>query len=177
MTFQGTRYTEMPKELRKQKPCYICGTLFIPNSGVNKFCSVKCKTKKNQQEGSMTVAMQYKRISGDWTKYFNRLMRRTGKRPLLTTKDLLFVLEKQQGLCALSGIPLTCLLEQGKKFKTNASIDRIIAGGEYTKDNIQLVCAALNSWRADTDLQEFIWFCKKVTEYQEEKGAKFVCHT
>ena len=66
---------------------------------------------------------------------------------------------------------------EGVTFKTNASIDRIIAGGEYTKDNIQLVCAALNSWRADTDLQEFIWFCKKVTEYQEEKGAKFVCHT
>lgn len=36
-------------------------------------------------------------------------------------------------------------------------------------ENIQLVCAALNSWRGDTDLQEFIWFCKQVTMHQEGK--------
>lgn len=117
----------------------------------------------------MTCKRQYERISGDWTRYFNRLNRRTGKRPVLSTQDMLETLEKQKGLCALSGVPLTCLLEQGKKFKTNASIDRIIAGSEYTKENVQLVCSALNSWRGDTDLQEFIWFCKKVTEYQESK--------
>ena len=116
----------------------------------------------------MTCAKQYARISGDWVRYFNRLNRRTGKRPTLTTEHMLSQLEKQKGLCAISGIPLTCLLEQGKKFKTNASIDRIIAGAEYTPDNIQLVCSALNSWRADTDLQEFIWFCKKVADFQKE---------
>jgi hypothetical protein len=68
----------------------------------------------------------------------------------------------------LSGIPLTCTLEVGKRFKTNASIDRIIAGESYSMGNIQLVCSALNSWRGDTDLKEFIWFCQKVTEHQGE---------
>jgi hypothetical protein len=116
-------------------------------------------------------------ISGNWQRYFCRLMRRTTKRPVLTVKDLHEKLAEQKGLCALSGVPLTCTLEQGKKFKTNASIDRIRAGEEYTKDNIQLVCAALNSWRGDTDLQEFIWFCKKVTEYQEGKEQSSSCLT
>lgn len=125
----------------------------------------------------MSCKKQYERISGDWTKYFNRLNRRTSKRPTLTTKDLLEVLDKQKGFCALSGVPLTCKLEQGKKFKTNASIDRIIAGGEYVKDNIQLVCSALNSWRGDTELEEFIWFCKQVTEFQERKEQGSLCHT
>jgi hypothetical protein len=117
----------------------------------------------------MTCKRQYERISGDWTRYFNRLNRRTTKRPTLTTTHLKAQLEKQNGLCALSGVPLTCLLEQGKKFKTNASIDRIRAGEEYTPDNIQLVCSALNSWRADTDLAEFIWFCRQVTKHQDGK--------
>lgn len=117
----------------------------------------------------MTCTKQYERISGDWTRYFNRLNRRTTKRPNITTQILLELLEKQNGLCALSGVELTCQLKQGMKFKTNASIDRILAGQEYTKDNIQLVCSALNTWRGDTDLQEFIWFCKKVAEYQDRK--------
>lgn len=86
-------------------------------------------------------------------------------------------LRKQKGLCAMSGIPLTCQLEQGKRFTTNASIDRIEAGGPYSPDNIQLVCAALNSFRKDTQLEEFFWFCEQVTNYQKRKEGKFVCRT
>lgn len=168
MTFQGTPYTEMPKESRKQKPCYVCGSLFFPNSGVNKFCSIECKTKKNQQEGSMTVKAQYERISGNWYRYFSRLLIH-GRKETLTRQDLLNQLEKQKGLCALSGVPLTCQLEQGKRFSTNASIDRIQAGEDYSPNNIQLVCAALNSFRRDTQLGEFLWFCEQVTNYQKRK--------
>lgn len=159
----------MPEEKKVQKNCKICNNTFFAKSGSHKYCSIKCKTKNNQLNGSMACKRQYERISGDWVRYFNRLNRRTSKRPLLTTQHLLDQLEKQKGLCALSGITLTCTLEQGKKFKTNASIDRIRAGEDYTPENIQLVCSALNSWRSDTDLQDFIWFCKKVTEYQESK--------
>ncbi len=168
MTFQGTPYTEMPEELRKQKSCAICGNLFTPRSGSNIFCSLICKTKKNQTQGSMTVKAQYKRISGNWERYFNRLLIH-GRKQTLTREDLLNQLEKQKGLCALSGIPLTCQLEQGKRFSTNASIDRIKAGEEYSPTNIQLVCSALNSFRKDTQLDEFIWFCEQVTNYQKER--------
>ena len=117
--------------------------------------------------GEVTTKTQYAAISGNWSRYFSRLMRKW--REGLTTQDCLDVLEKQQGLCALSGIPLTCLLEQGKRFKTNASIDRIEAGGPYSVDNVQLVCSALNGFRTDTTLDEFIWFCTKVADYQKEK--------
>ena len=77
--------------------------------------------------------------------------------------------KEQNGKCALSGEELTCLLTKGSICKTNASIDRIVAGGPYTKDNIQLVCRALNSWRGDTDLMEFIEWCRKVVQYQDEE--------
>lgn len=166
--FQGTPYTEMPKESRKHRACCVCGTMFIPNSGVNKFCSSICKTKKNQTEGSMSVESQYKRISGNWGRYFNRLLIH-GRKNTLTQEILLKQLEKQKGLCALSGVPLTCMLEKGKRFSTNASIDRIKAGEDYSPENIQLVCTALNSFRKDTQLDEFIWFCEQVTNYQKRK--------
>lgn len=167
MTFQET-HQETPKEL-KEKQCVMCGTSFIPNSCVHRFCSNTCKGKHKYVVGEVSTASQYRLISGNWSRYFSRLMRKW--RGGLTTKDLLQLLEKQQGKCALSGIELTCQLEAGKRFKTNASIDRIEAGGDYSPNNVQLVCTALNSWRADSDLKEFIWFCKQVTEYQEKQSC------
>lgn len=175
MTFQGTPYTEMPKESRKQKPCVVCSTLFTPSSGVHKFCSESCKGKWKYLSGHVTTHSQYKKISGNWERYFSRLLIH-GRKETLTRQDLLNQLEKQNGLCALSGVPLTCQLESGKRFTTNASIDRIKAGEEYSPDNIQLVCSALNSFRKDTQLDEFIWFCEQVTNYQKKKGGSR-CHT
>lgn len=168
--FQGTPYTETPEASRKPKACQICGTLFIPRTGSQKWCSNECKTKNNQLNGSMSSESQYTRISGNWKRYFSRLLGRSSRKNSITTDELLALLDKQNFKCALSGIDLTCTLEKGKRFKTNASIDRINAGKEYTIDNIQLVCSALNSWRSDTDLKEFIWFCEKVTEYQRGRG-------
>jgi predicted nucleic acid-binding Zn ribbon protein len=171
MTFQGIPYTEMPKESRKQKACVVCGTLFTPSSGVHKFCSHECKGKWQYITERVTTKTQYLQISGNWDRYFSRLLQRAFRRSKLS-RDVLFAqLAKQDGKCALSGIPLTCQLQQGVRFKTNASIDRLKAGEEYSPENIQLVCAALNSWRGDTDLKEFIWYCAQVTKHQEQKGG------
>ena len=115
----------------------------------------------------MTTETQYQTISGDWNRYFSRLCCRSRKRIGLTREDLLDTLEKQEYKCALSGVQLTCKLEKGTRFLTNASIDRIEAGGPYIKENVQLVCSVLNSFRTDTDLEEFIWWCKKVAEYND----------
>lgn len=161
------RFHQLPEEKRGTRICGICGAEFVPKTGVHRFCSPICKNKENQINGSMTVAKQYLRISGNWERYFNRLQKH--KREEITTEVLLKKLKEQNYKCALSGVQLTCLLEQSKKFKTNASIDRIKAGFPYTEDNIQLVCAALNSWRGDTPIDEFVWFCKQVTLFHEEK--------
>ncbi len=149
------------------KSCVVCGTTFIPKNGVHKCCSPQCKGKWQYITGSGNTAEQYKRISGNWNKYFTRLVS-LKKRNLLSVEDLLEIYKEQNGLCALSGEPLTCSLEVGKISKTNASIDRIVPGGPYTKDNVQLVCRVLNSWRGDTDLLEFVEFCKKVAKFHEK---------
>lgn len=154
----------------KPRFCVVCGSEFKPSSGVHKFCGPVCKGKWQYITGRASTENQYKNISGNWIRYFQRLCCRSHKRVDLTFEDCLEILNKQNGKCALSGINLTCQLEKGKKFKTNASLDRIDAGGPYIKENIQLVCSALNSWRSDTDLPEFIWWCKQVAKNYKEEG-------
>jgi hypothetical protein len=149
--------------------------VFTPKSGVHKYCTESCKGKAKYLFGWESTETQYAKISGNWPRYFSRLLAKGRKE--LSVEILLALLEKQQGCCALSGIPLTCTLEKGKRFKTNASIDRIKAGEPYSPENVQLVCSAVNSWRSDTDLDEFIWYCKQITQFQEKKGVEFVCRT
>ena len=164
------------KNQYKFKLCTICGSEFQQKSGVHKYCSETCKGKAKYILGTVSTESQYNSISGNWYRYFARLIGRSRDRGELSVNELLRKLELQNYKCALSDVPLTCLLEKGTKFKTNASIDRIKAGEPYTNDNIQLVCAAVNSWRADTDLDEFIWFCKQITEWQEKEGRVRALH-
>lgn len=151
-----------------KKSCLVCKEDFTPKSGAHKFCSTKCKGKWKYITGTHSTENQYKEISGDWSRYLSRLLYYGGrKRDKLTREDLLNQLEKQNYKCALTGIPLTCILEKGKFSRTNASVDRIIAGGSYTPDNIQIVCRAVNMWRCDTPIQEFVEWCKAVVKHYE----------
>jgi hypothetical protein len=79
------------------------------------------------------------------------------------------LLEEQGYKCALTGVELTCILEKGTVCKTNASIDRIDPKGPYTKDNVQLVCAAINKLRVDMSVDDFINWCKKVSDHALRK--------
>jgi hypothetical protein len=115
---------------------------------------------------------KYLRMSGDWTLYFKHLLSK--KKTDVTAIDLVELLKKQKGKCALSGTPLTCEKVKGKYVKTNASIDRIIAGGGYNIENIQLVCRAVNSFRHDLTISEFITWCKRVAKNGLRKQKKTV---
>lgn len=150
----------------KSKKCRVCSTEFKPRSGVHQFCSEPCKGRWKYISGWETTERQYEHISGNWRRYFSRL-RSHKNRKSLTVECLLKIYEGQGGRCALSGIEMTCLLKKGELSATNASIDRIIPGGSYTPENVQLVCAALNKWRGCTPLDEFRAWCKAVAEYGE----------
>jgi hypothetical protein len=157
----------------KEKPCVVCKSLFKPKSGVHKFCSEQCKGKWQYITGTSSTENQYKVISGNWDRYVSRLMYYGGrKRDKLSKEIILKKLEEQNYRCALSGLPLTCNLEKGVKFPTNVSIDRVKAGGPYTEDNIQLVCRALNSWRADLSTEEFVEWCRLVVNHADKRESE-----
>ena len=155
-------------EVFADKLCVVCQVSFHPKSGAHKFCSPQCKGKWQYISGRLSTENQYKNISGNWRRYFSRLI---GKayRTELSIEILQNILEEQKGLCALSGMPLTCTLIKGQRILTNASIDRITPGGPYIPENIQLVCSVLNCWRGDTNLQEFIEWCRKVAQFHEKE--------
>ena len=148
------------------KSCKFCNHPFKPKSTNQLFCRPECKTKYNQTFGSMDVTKQYERISNNWPKYFHRLIVQK-QREQLTVEILLNQYEKQKGLCALTGVPLECTLEIGNINLKNASIDRIIPGslgGEYTQDNIRLVCSIVNKMRQALSDEELRHWCKLIVE-------------
>ena len=117
------------------------------------------------------VNRRYERENGDWVAYFKHLLSKKTKTDL-TPRKLINILKKQKYKCALSGVPLTCSRTRGSVSMTNASIDRIFAGGVYNRRNVQLVCRAINSFRGDMTVDEFINWGKKVAYHAIRKQKK-----
>lgn len=69
---------------------------------------------------------------------------------------------KQDGKCALTKFPMTLVWGNGKKNIYNLSVDRIDSSKGYTKDNIQLVCAAANMMKGYMEYNELIHFCEAI---------------
>jgi hypothetical protein len=153
----------------KLKPCATCNASFEPKSGTQKYCCKACKRKAYQVGGPESTERQYTLISGNWERYFGRLCVKAFRRDLLTKHDCIAILEAQNYRCALTGVELTCRLEKGVVCKTNASLDRKDPKGAYTKDNVHLVCAAINKFRIDLPVEEFIDWCNKVSAYAIRK--------
>lgn len=157
----------MPKgreNARKIVGCAICGAEFFRLAFNHKYCSTPCKRAGLRLGGCESTDSQYKLISGNWAKYYNRLRCQKGRQGL-TLDTLLALHATQGGRCALTGIEMTCRLEKGVKCPTNASVDRIDPKGEYAADNIQLVCAIINKFRIDTSVEDFIEWCRKVAQH------------
>lgn len=160
----GSFHTFTPKK------CALCSEKFTPKSGAHRFCGAKCKGAYKYTTGKVTTWTQYALISGNWKRYVARLMYFGGrKRDKLNREIILRLLEQQDYKCALTGIPLTCKLELGVACPTNASIDRIFAGGTYTENNIRIVCRAVNSWRSNIPTSEFVWWCQQVVNHNKDK--------
>ena len=82
-------------------------------------------------------------------------------RCLVTIDDIREQYQKQNGMCALSGLKLATPKHSGITCKTPdmVSVDRIDSTKPYTKHNIQLVCVALNYAKndfTDTEIREFV---------------------
>ena len=85
----------------------------------------------------------------------------------LDVEFLLGIYQEQQGLCAISGLPLTWGYEgqehanSGDRRGTNISIDRIDSSRGYVPGNVRLVCDRVNRIKSnmdDTDL--YFWCCQ-----------------
>lgn len=96
-----------------------------------------------------------------------RAYRSDGKFECTINKDDLIALyEKQNHKCALSGIEMTTIKGSGK-FPSNASVDRIDPGKDYSLDNIRLVCNHVNMMRSNLSDEDLLYYCKAIVEYND----------
>lgn len=71
---------------------------------------------------------------------------------------------KQKGLCAVSGVPMTYICGKGV-VDTNISIDRIDSNVGYEEDNIQLVCRRVNMMKLDKNKEDLLFWCNSIISY------------
>ena len=89
-----------------------------------------------------------------------------------TTIDQQYLLEmydRQQGLCALSGIKMTWAT--GKTSPTSISVDRIDQSKGYVDGNVRLVCMAVNAFRGTMNDQELLVFARALLSNMEANTA------
>ena len=72
---------------------------------------------------------------------------------------------KQRGLCALTGQPMSLSSEDNRWDSDLCSLDRIDAELGYTQDNVQLTTSRANYAKGVLSTQEFVEMCKQVVNY------------
>lgn len=140
--------------------CELCGIEFQARQYNQVYCKKTCYTK-----GKFGKVYQRKwrkiRSSSNPKQFLSELLSLRNRRQFLTTEDLLDIWNKQKGLCALSGFPMTYIFGEGRQH-TNISIDRIDNTKSYEKDNIRLVCTIVNTMRNTLDDSELITWCRRI---------------
>jgi hypothetical protein len=143
-----------------RRNCVTCDAEFETSHPNYINCSKECNS-------IYRVHARYERDNNDWERYFKHLLSK--KESNLTVAQLIGKIAEQDYKCALSGVELTCIHKRGTIILTNASIDRINAGKEYNYDNIQFVCRAINNFRGDLSVNEFVTWCKRVSDHAIRK--------
>lgn len=158
--------------------CKGCGKYFNPAdtySGKGAFRTVFCSEKCRDYDKNNSWKHEAAKMNGDWTLYFKRLIQKKKSRYkqffTLTLEDLFEIMQSQNGKCALTGRDLQCRVVPGVPSPENASIDRIVAGGLYSKSNVQIICRDVNNFRNDTPLKNFIHICTLVAQTAAKKPA------
>lgn len=163
--------------------CCICDK-YLPLDNFNKSAhnneyrlgkDVRCKSCRTKQSAnSRNSKLGDSRISRVIKERILNAKLRSNKKNVeftITEDYVQELLEKQNGKCALSGIAMTFILGEGR-VPTNISIDRKDTDLGYTKENIQLVCMAVNQMKSDMTETQLIEFCKSIVNYQLIKHDK-----
>jgi hypothetical protein len=94
----------------------------------------------------------------------------------VSVEDWINQYEKQNGVCALTGITMTWEYSSDEnkdfyssvKYPYNLSPDRIDSSKGYTKDNLQFVCNRVNAMKNNMNTEELFDFCKKIVEHMRK---------
>ena len=84
--------------------------------------------------------------------------------PKVTLNYLMTLWNKQNGKCSITNTPMTHIKGKGK-VDTNVSVDRIDSTiKRYEKGNLQLVCYRVNMMKSDMKTDNFLDWCKRISQ-------------
>lgn len=78
--------------------------------------------------------------------------------------------DKQEGLCDLTGVPMTTVRGNGWQVPTNASLDRINSSIGYTEGNVRFVCWQVNVMKHRLTDDELRLFCKLIVTHYSQRS-------
>lgn len=127
-------------------------TTFIAKRDKEVF-QTKCKScnKVYVQKRDSTLLKTLKNI----LRGIERSEKRMSKGFELSVELLTEMWDKQEGICALTGIQMTYIKGKGTHYFSNLSVDRVDSTIGYTKNNIQLVCMWANGAKGAFTMEEF----------------------
>eukprot|EP00899_Mesostigma_viride_P005178 jgi/Mesvir1/14661/Mv05329-RA.1 len=88
--------------------------------------------------------------------------RRSGRRRVaITASDLADVWDKQSSLCAVSKMKM---IHEPDSLSTGlcATVDLIDPKGDYTKENVRLVCRRVKRMKGSDDIDSFLSWCARI---------------
>lgn len=148
----------------------VCGRIvtrradyLINRNGKNASCG--CKHPMRTQFGSQSKSWKgYKEIGKQYLASIKCRCKHDNRKCDITLEDMWEIYQKQEGLCALTKLPLT--LSKSSKRPGTASLDRKDSTQGYTIDNIWWVHKDVNRMKNAYPIERFIEICKLVTENQ-----------
>jgi hypothetical protein len=152
--------------MQQEVLCKNCSNTFLqtPQRKTQIFCCKNCGVTwrtKHIYKHKYSVVYRGKSVEN----FLKALCVKKKDRRNLSSEFLFSLYERQKGLCALSGIPMTYLCGVGN-VDTNISVDRINSSLGYEEDNVQLVCRRINTMKMDKDLEDLLTWCKHLLKLQ-----------
>jgi len=156
-------------EFRAICKCHACGRedydvrpIWVKKGSHSGTCGCD-KTYFDRQRGENSVRYGgYKEINA---MYFSNAKRRSSDLGLPFDLDMEFLWElyqKQNRLCALSGVSVFFTKNRRDKEKGNISLDRIDSKKGYLRNNVQWVHKDINLMKMYLEESTFLDFCKRV---------------
>lgn len=93
---------------------------------------------------------------------------------LLVFNDVLSMYLRQNGRCAVSDVKFALRSEKSGRSMLKPSIDRIDSTKGYTRDNVHIVCAAVNIIKNDMPHREFLLWCSRITAATNKRESSLL---
>ena len=110
-----------------------------------------------------------KDISGTYMSHIISSAKKRQKEFNLTIEYLQDLWDKQNGICAISGVPINMINKKRFNDQT-ASLDRVDSSIGYVEGNVQWVHKKINIMKTTLSDEEFIDICENVVNYHKSTG-------